>query len=117
VTAAIDLTQPYQDYFALQAELILRVLKDPKFPKTQRGRINFLADSTAGLGRVSPRRSRDICAAERKRTKAATFIRSYEYLVECSCGYEGPSKNHACKNCGAKIQVGLYGAVLNAMLP
>src|SRR5947199_10862127 len=39
VRAAIDLTQPYQDYFALQAELILRGFKDPDFPTIQRGRI------------------------------------------------------------------------------
>src|SRR5262249_23284831 len=65
VRAALASATPYQDEFVRHSALILNILKDPKFPKTQQGRIHFLADSAAGLGVVSPRRTRDICAAER----------------------------------------------------
>jgi len=27
----------------------------------------------------------------------------FEYYVECSCRYKGPSLDHACPKCGAKI--------------
>lgn len=103
VVAALDLAAPYKEYFISYPALILRILKDPKFPKTDRGRINFLADSTAGFGDVSPRRSRDICAAERARAKRANHIVRYEYYIECSCGCKGTSINHACPLCGAEI--------------
>src|SRR5437867_6072956 len=65
--------------------------------------INFLADSLAGTGIVSPRRSRDICAAERAKEKRTHRIIRFEFYVECSCGYKGPSENHACRKCGATI--------------
>jgi hypothetical protein len=53
------------------AGLALRVLAEPTFPKRRQPQINFLADSLAGVGLVTPRRSRDICErhrAEEKRT-------------------------------------------------
>ena len=90
-------------------ELALRVLQEPKFPETRQARINFLADSLAGVGIVTPRRSRDICAlwrAEQKRAENAHYIIRYEYWVECSCGYEGRSQDHACPKCGAVINLG-----------
>ncbi len=103
VQAALEFVSPYHDDFLPQAALILTVLKDPKFPKTQKGRINFLADSTAGLGVVSPRRSRDICAADRTAaTKKGQIIR-YEFYIECTCGYKGHSSGHACPDCEATI--------------
>jgi hypothetical protein len=84
----------------------------PRFPQLsqfttetiQVARINFLADSLAALGVVVPRRSRDICAAERAKAKREHHVIRYEFYVECSCGYKGPSKDHACRRCGAKIQ-------------
>jgi hypothetical protein len=100
---ALELSAPYKDYFISHVKLILSILKYPKFPKTDRGRINFLADSLAGFGEVSPRRSRDICAAERARLRREHHIVRYEYYIECSCGFQGPSMNHACPLCGAKI--------------
>jgi hypothetical protein len=93
--------------FLQQAGLILELVKDPKFPKRQKARINFLADSLAGLGLVSPRRSRDICTEERTRIKNTSHILRYEFYVECSCGYKGHSMNHACPECGARIRQGL----------
>src|SRR5712692_1579802 len=103
VIEAIQKAMPGENEFTPLAALVLKVLKDSGFPKTPKGRINFLADSVAGLGWVAPRRSRDICAAEREKRKRAHHIVRYEYYVECSCGYEGPSRDHACRNCGAAI--------------
>jgi hypothetical protein len=89
--------------FQPRSAIILKVILDPNFPKMRKARINFLADSCAGLGIVTPRRSRDICAAERKRMKGEHHILQYEYYVVCSCGYRGPSANHACAKCGAAV--------------
>ena len=89
------------------AELVLRVLRDTKFPKMRAAQGNFLADSLAGLGWISPRRSRDICAEERAKEKRAHHIIRYEVYVECSCGYKGRSWSHACPKCGARIDFGL----------
>lgn len=84
--------------------LILTILCDRKFPRKRRQQqINFLADSLAAWGVVSPRRSRDICEQERRREKKAHHIIRREFYIECSCGYEGPAKNNACRNCGAEI--------------
>ena len=86
------------------ANLILMVVHDPEFPKRKRkGQINFLADSIAGQGLVTPRSSRDICERERRRIKRTHHILSYEYWIECSCRYKGHSRNHACPKCDAKI--------------
>jgi hypothetical protein len=85
------------------SSLISEVLREKTFPQRRKPQINFLADSVAGLGIVTARRSRDVCAAERARAKREHHILRYEYYVECSCGYKGPSKDHACRTCGAKI--------------
>lgn len=106
VIKAFQVAQPGGNEFSALAPLILKVLKDPKFPKRRTARINFLADSVAGVGLVTPRRSRDICAEERAaraEAKKAPYIIRYEYYVECSCGYKGQSQNHSCRKCGAKI--------------
>jgi hypothetical protein len=89
--------------FQPHSAIILKVILDPNFPKLRNARINFLADSCAGLGIVSPRRSRDICAAERKRMKGEHRILQWEYYIVCSCGYRGHSVSHACARCGAAI--------------
>ncbi len=103
--------------FVQLAELILRVLKEPKFPKQSRkAQINFLADSIAAHGVVTPRSSRDICEKERKRIKRMHHIIRYEFWIECSCGYKGRSSNHACPECEAEIPLaGDLG--LNAITP
>jgi hypothetical protein len=49
------------------AGLVIKVMNEPNFPKRRSPRINFLADSLAGVGCVAPRRSRDICEEERAR--------------------------------------------------
>jgi hypothetical protein len=103
VASALHFAAPYEQEFSPQASLISKILKDAKFPKRQQARINFLADSSAGLGVVTPRRSRDICSEERARTKRVHQILRYEFYVECSCGYKGHSSNHGCALCGAAI--------------
>jgi hypothetical protein len=99
-----DGARPYDQNFApgLSA-LTLQVLRESTLPKRRKPLQRFLADSLAGVGVVTPRRSRDICAQERTKRKSAHRILRYEYYVECSCGYGGRSKNHACPKCGAEI--------------
>ena len=81
------------------SELILKIVGDPKFPQARsKSQIHFLADSLGGQGFVTPRRSREICAEER--VKVGHVIIRREYYIECSCGYEGPARDGACRNCG-----------------
>ena len=47
---------------------------------------------------------------ERDRFEHAHQIIRYEFYVECSCGYKGHSRNHACRKCGAQIDFG-FGRV------
>jgi hypothetical protein len=63
------------------ADLILRVLRDRKFPKREEAQINFLGDSIAAFGRVSARRSREICASERQKEAGANRIIRAEYYI------------------------------------
>lgn len=85
--------------------LILKVLGERSCPKTTEKKLDFLADSLAGVGVVSPRRSRDICASARskEKTKSQYKIIRHEYYVECECGYIGPACENACRKCGAEI--------------
>ena len=79
--------------------LILKILRDPKFPSARSAsQIHFLADSLGGQGFVTPRRSREICAEERSKVRHVIVRR--EYYIECSCGYQGPAFDAACRNCG-----------------
>ena len=103
VHEAVQKAREYEGEFESLATLMLEVRHDPNFPKRKEAQINFLADSLAGLGTVTPRSSRDICAKERVKRNRAHHIIRYEYYVVCSCGYEGPSANHACLMCGATI--------------
>ncbi len=91
----------YPHELSLLAPLILKVIKEPKFPKRKKAQINFLADSIGAGGAVTPRRSRDICAEERARDAQRHHILRYEFWIECSCGYKGRSENHSCRDCGA----------------
>jgi hypothetical protein len=86
--------------------LIPQILRERTFPKTRDAQIKFLADSLAGWGEISPRRSRDLCAEARAHAGRETRILRYEFYVVCSCGYEGPSLDHACQKCGAHIEFG-----------
>lgn len=104
ILESIPYAAPYQrGDFTANPSLLLEILQEPNFPKRKKAQIKFLADSFAGLGKVSPRRSRDICARERAKAKRATYIIRYEFYVECSCGYKGRSRNHACPKCRAPI--------------
>ncbi len=97
----------YKEEFATIASLVLQVLHDPKFPKRREAQINFLGDSLAGRGLISPRRSRDICEQERakERAKSRHRIIRKEFYIECSCGYKGPARDNACRRCRAEISI------------
>jgi len=95
---------PYtQNFMPALSALVLTVLNDPQFPKRRDAQIKFMADSLAGVGLISPRRSRDICSEERAKQKRAHHIIRYEFHIECSCGYKGNSRDHACPKCGTRI--------------
>jgi hypothetical protein len=98
---------PYDGQFVpWGGKLALEVLREPKFPKRRSAQVDFFAESLAAIGVVTPRRSRDICAQERAKERVAKLahrIIRYEFYVECSCGYKGQSRDHACPDCGAKI--------------
>lgn len=84
---------------APHSELILQIMRDPKFPAVRSAsQVHFLADSLGGQGFVGPRRSREICAEERSRVRHV--IVRQEYYIECSCGYQGPALDGACRECG-----------------
>jgi len=96
--------RPYdQSFVPGLSRLLLSVLKEPTLPKRPESMQRFVADSLAGLEVVTARRSRDICAQERAARKRAHHILRYEFYIECSCGYTGHSKDHACPKCAAKI--------------
>jgi hypothetical protein len=110
VDSFLEGATPYaQEFVPSLANLILRVLRDPKFPKRREAQINFCADSLAALGYVAPRSSRDICQEERKKEECAHRILRFEFYIECSCGFKGRSQNHACRKCGAEIDFGFAG--------
>jgi hypothetical protein len=107
---------PYdRGFMPFLAGLVIKVMNEPKFPKRRKSRINFLADSLAGVDCVTPRRSRDICEQERAKAKRAHHIICYEFYVECSCGHKGRSRNHACPKCGARIFFG-FGSIVNSAM-
>jgi hypothetical protein len=97
----------YQNQFAPIAKLILKVMKEPKFPKMPDAQGNFLADSLAARGEITPRSSRDLCERQRAKEGAATHIIRWEFYIECSCGYKGRSHDHSCPKCDAVIAFGL----------
>lgn len=110
IAAFEDHGQPYaQQFVPRQASEILTLIHDPYFPKRAKARIGFLADSLAGRPDITARRSRDICAEERarQREKSPHSIIRHEFYVECSCGYKGPARDNACRDCGAEILLSL----------
>jgi hypothetical protein len=101
---------PYtREFVPSLASLVLKIVRERKFRKRRTSRIGFLGDSLAGLGRVSPRRARDICANERARMRGQSQykILRKDFYVECSCGYKGPALDNACRECGAGIPLSL----------
>lgn len=105
VIKALELTSQKAEFVQI-VPLLLKVLRDREFPKRdKKARINFLADSLAARGVVTPRTSRDLCARARakERKKSAHRILRREFYIECSCGYKGPARDNACRKCGAEI--------------
>jgi hypothetical protein len=99
VIEALNAAPQHIEEFRAITGLILKVKREKKFPKTRLAQINFLADSLAGRGRVSARRSRDVC--EKDRAKPTHHIIRQDFYIECTCGYEGPARHGACAKCGA----------------
>lgn len=102
VTAAFKRSaEPYSSYFVPhQSEAILKLVTNPKFPKRVAAQGRYLADSLAGVGLVTPRRSRDIVTEERNRIRYK--IVRQDYYIACTCGYQGPALNGACQGCGTR---------------
>ena len=110
ITAFNQGASPYaQQFVPTLAGLIIEVMRERRFPKRRKSRINFLADSLAARGMARPRRSRDICADERakQRNKSPHKIIRKEFYIECECGYKGPARNDACRKCGAEVPLSL----------
>jgi hypothetical protein len=98
-----------REFMPTLAGLILEIIREPRFPERREPQINFLADSLAGRGWVSPRRSRDISAEERAKEdpKSPHKIIRKEFYIECECGFKGPARDNACRRCRAKIPLSL----------
>ena len=110
INAFEEYAQPYtREFMPMLAGLVLKVIQERKFPKRSKSQINFLADSLAGYGSISARRSRDICEQEqaKERAKSQHKIIRKEFYIECSCGYRGPARDNACRKCGAGIPLAL----------
>jgi hypothetical protein len=83
---------------------ILMWIKEKKYPNQNRQAIlRHLADSIAGEGNVSPRRSRDICSNLRREGRSVGKIIRREFYIECTCGFKGPALRDACPDCGASV--------------
>jgi len=105
---AIEAGPPYvQGQLGGSVPLILSVLREKTFPKTIPAQLDYLADSIAAWGQVSPRSSRDICGRERakQRLKSPHRIIRKEFYIECTCGYKGPALDNACRKCKAEISL------------
>lgn len=98
-------------YVPFQVADIFALIRDKQFPKDSEARINFLADSLGGRPTLKFRSSRDVCGRERakQRAKSPYHILRHDYYVECSCGYEGPARDGACRKCGAEINSLFWG--------
>ena len=108
IAAFEDSSKPYAGEFVPRLTSdILALIHDPDFPKTPKAQIGFLADSLAGRPSVELRTSRDICGKGRAivRGRSAHKIIRREFYIECSCGYEGPARDNACRKCGAIISM------------
>ncbi|MGB7081941.1 MAG: hypothetical protein WBD54_09920 [Candidatus Acidiferrales bacterium] len=97
------------------APLVLKVLRERTFPKKGTTQANFMADSLAAYGDVSARRSRDICQQERLKGHKTHHIIRYDFKIECSCGYKGFSRDHACPRCKAKVEFEFHSMLSQAM--
>jgi hypothetical protein len=110
-TAFREFAQPYAGEFVprLSSDILL-LLNDPDLPQRAIPQIRFLARSLAGRSTLSFRTSRDICekAAAQEKLKSPHRILRREFYIECSCGYQGPALDNACRKCGAQPGFSLY---------
>lgn len=90
--------QHAQEFVPSLVRLIFEVVHHPKFPKRRKPRINYLADSLAALGKVRPKRSREIVAQElaKERARLKHRVLRREFYIECTCGYQGPAYKGKC---------------------
>lgn len=97
----------YRQTIGVSNEFLLSIVHERSFPKTQRGRIEFLGRSCANWGTTSPRTSRDLFEKAKRLEKTpppkGTILRQ-EYYIVCSCSYEGPAFHGACPRCSAVIK-------------
>jgi hypothetical protein len=98
-----------------RAALVLKILRERTFPKKDTTQANFMADSLAAYGDVSPRRSRDVCQRERLKENKTHHIIRWEFRIECSCGYKGFSRDHACPRCNAEVDF-LFHSILSGAI-
>jgi hypothetical protein len=103
----VALTNAYErarEKLLYKPDLLIDTLKDKSFPtRNQRAQEQFIVDSLAAKGKVSPRRSRDIIQRERSIRKRQGRILRREFYIECSCGYHGEAYRDCCPVCTAPI--------------
>jgi hypothetical protein len=88
------LPNPLPDRFVYA---FVEAVRDRHFPKRRRkAQARFLGASLGADGEVSPRRSRDICGAERRRTKKTTP--PAEFYIRC-CGKKRWTVKQVCPEC------------------
>jgi hypothetical protein len=89
------------------APFIFDIIRDDRFPRARaKAQIKFLADSLGADSVVTARRSREICAEERAVVRHIIVRR--EFYVECTCGYQGPALDGACRKCGATEMASVF---------
>lgn len=100
IEAFADIDPSYlETEFRPRCVLILEIVNEPTFPKRSiSAQIRFLAESLGADGLLSFRRSRNICAEERRKPKYKIIRR--EFYIECTCGYKGPALDGGCPDCG-----------------
>ena len=81
--------------------LVIDTRKDPAFPKKEATMPGFFGDCLAGMGKVSPRTSRDLTLKERRKNRFRITRR--DSYIECSCGYEGIAWYGSCPECGTEL--------------
>ena len=71
-------------------------VRERSFPNRLKAQARFLGDSLGADGDVSPRRSRDICGAERTKEKKTTP--NAEFYIHC-CGKKRLTSDYLCPEC------------------
>ena len=105
VVKAFQVAQPGGNEFPSLAPVILKAIKDAEFSTRRKAKINFLADSIAGVGLVTLRRSRTSGRGKgsKRGTKTSSLHHSIRVLHRVFLRLQGTFQNHACPKCGAEI--------------